>query len=148
MSWDSSSSLAGLVVRLESAERRIALGERSDALRQEAMRIYGLASARNNAAQSAWKQEVLQRAEKSFRCIDYCAGSVCFPRLSSLRNGQQCCGGLVENIRVFIRLPICQCVPQTIHTCGAIAQIGVADQLLHADRIVFQQQVHNTALFT
>ena len=56
MNWDSSSSLAGLVVRLESAERRIALGERSDTLRQEAMRIYGLAS--------AWKQEVLQRAEK------------------------------------------------------------------------------------
>ncbi len=64
MNWDSSSSLADLVVRLESAERRIALGERSDTLRQEAMRIYGLASARNNAAQSAWKQEVLQRAEK------------------------------------------------------------------------------------
>lgn len=57
------------------------------------------------------------------------------------------CGGLVEDVRTLVRLYIDQRAPQAVNPGNAIAQISVADELLHTDRIIIQQQMHDESFF-
>ena len=56
-------------------------------------------------------------------------------------------GSLVEDFRALVRPHIHQRAPQAVHPGNAIAQIGVADELLHTDRIIIQQQMHDESFF-
>ena len=64
MVWDNGASLAKMTIDLENAEQRFAAGERSDALREAAQKVYTWAAKSGTDAQRQWREERMDRARK------------------------------------------------------------------------------------